>query len=140
MDRHNGDVHRVLVKLDMENAFNTMDREALLLAVRSTFPHLAPWADFSYGAHAGLWLDGKPLASRRGVQQGDPLGPLFFALALQIAIEKVKARAIAEAPGDLDFMAFYLDDGTLAGPGDAVFWYCKQIEKELAAIGLQLGA
>ena len=115
MDRHNGDPHRVLVKLDMENAFNTMDREAMLLAVRSSFPQLAPWVDFTYGARTGLWLDGKRLDSCRGVQQGDPLGPLLFALALQLAIEKVKARSAAEAPGDLDFMAFYLDDGTLAG-------------------------
>ena len=83
--RHNGDVDRVLVKLDMENAFNTMDREAMLAAIRSTFPHLAPWADFSYGVHTGLWLDGKQLDSCRGVQQGDPLGPLIFSLALQLA-------------------------------------------------------
>ena len=91
MDRHNGDPHRVLVKLDMENAFNTMDREAMLLAVRSAFPQLAPWVDFSYGARTGLWLDGRRLDSCRGVRQGDPLGPLLFALALQLAIEKVKA-------------------------------------------------
>ena len=68
-------------------------------------------------------MDGKQLDSCRGVQQGDPLGPLIFSLALQLAVEKVKSRSAAEAPGDPDFIAFYLDDGTVAGAGDAVFWF-----------------
>ena len=125
--RHGCDVNRVVVKLDMENAFNTMDREAMLVAIRSAFPHLAPWVDISYRVHTGLWLDGKRLESCRGVQQGGPSGLLIFSLALQVAIEIVKARSHAEAPGDLDFMAFYLDDGIVAGPGDVVLWYCKEL-------------
>ena len=66
------------------------------------------------------------------------MGPLLFALALQLAVEKVIVRSASDAPGDLDFMVFYLDDGTIAGPSDAVFWYCREIEKELAAIGLAI--
>ena len=138
MGRHRGDRNRLLVKLDMENAFNCLDREAMLEAVRSTFPYLAPWVDSTYGAHSGLWLDGHRLHSQRGVQQGDPLGPLLFSLALQVAIERVKVRAEFESPGDLDFMVFYLDDGTLAGPGDAVVWFAEELEKEFNAIGLSV--
>ena len=138
MCRHRGDRERLLVKIDMENAFNCVDREAMLDAVRATFPYLAPWVDSMYGEQSGLWMDGHRIDSQRGVQQGDPLGPLLFSLALQVAIERVQARAEFESPGDLDFMVFYLDDGALAGPSDVVLWFATELEKEFNAIGLSV--
>ena len=138
MCRHSGDAHRVLVKMDLENAFNCVDRQAVLSAVREMFPELAPWVDFTYGDSAGLWMDGARLESKRGIQQGDPLGPLLFSLALQIALENVRARAEVQNIGRLDYMVFYLDDGVLAGPDESVFWYCKEIQKELQDIGLSI--
>ena len=45
-----------------------------------------------------------------GVQQGDPLGPLGFALTLHPIVERIKA----EVP-DLLLNALYLDDGMLVG-------------------------
>ena len=45
-----------------------------------------------------------------GVQQGDPFGPLGFALALHPVIERIKR----ELPG-LIVNAWYLDDGILCG-------------------------
>ena len=54
------------------------------------------------------------ILSRCGVQQGDPLGPLGFALTLQPIVERIKT----EVPG-LKINAWYLDDGTLCGsPAD----------------------
>ena len=43
--------------------------------------------------------------SCKGVQQGDPLGPLLFCLAIQDLITTLKS----------EFNVFYLDDGTLDG-------------------------
>ena len=49
-----------------------------------------------------------------GVQQGDPLGPLGFALTLHRVVERIKAEILG-----LTLNAWFLDDGILAGsPGD----------------------
>jgi len=45
------------------------------------------------------------LVSAAGVQQGDPLGPAFFSLALGVALEGTAAAT---------FECWYLDDGTFA--------------------------
>ena len=70
MQRHSTDTHRVLVKLDLSNAFNCVDRQALLNSVRTTFPELATWADFSYGGSSGLWMDGGTLGISTGRAAG----------------------------------------------------------------------
>ena len=48
--------------------------------------------------------------SCEGVQQGDPLGPLLFCVAVQDLIRSLCS----------EFCVFYLDDGTLGGPLDVV--------------------
>ena len=50
------------------------------------------------------------ILSCSGVQQGDPLGPLGFALTLHPILERIKQ----EVP-DLLLNSWYLDDGTLCG-------------------------
>ena len=140
MCRHRGDRERLLLKIDMENAFNCVDRAAMLDAVRSTFPYLAPWVVSTYGEQSGLWMDSHRIDSQRGVQQGDPLGPLLFSLALQVAMERVQARAEFESPGDLDFMVFYLDDGHLldletSSSGSQRNWKRNSTLSGLALIG-----
>ena len=111
---------------------------AVLAAVREVIPALAPWADFVYGVEPTLWPDGRHVPSKRGLQQGDPLRPLFFAPAQQLAIEKVLAKASQESPEQLDFAVFFLDDGTIAGTERAVAWFVAELRQELAAIGLAL--
>ena len=50
-----------------------------------------------------------PVMSQRGVRQGDPLGPVMFALTLQPVLEQVDA-ACEEAP-----LVSYLDDMNIVG-------------------------
>ena len=80
------------------------------------------------------------IALTAGRATGDPLGPLFFALALHLAVQRVKIKAATDAPAQLDFIAFYLDDATLAGPEEAVSWFYNALRAELDAIGLQVNA
>ena len=68
------------------------------------------------------------IISAEGVQQGDPVGPLFFCLTIHRLISKLKA----------EFVVFYLDDGTIGGCLDDVSNDLKLIEEEGKDLGLQL--
>eukprot|EP00731_Ephydatia_muelleri_P033983 Em0044g3a len=65
------------------------------------------------------------LTSEAGVQQGDPLGPLFFALVLHKVIDAIDAD---DDCLHLILQAWYLDDGVLAGPRQAVLRALSIIE------------
>ena len=73
---------RVLVFTDLSNAFKCVSRGAVLSAVRTHFPWLAPWADTCYRHDSNLLVRSSLISSQRGVQQGDPVGPSLFAWAL----------------------------------------------------------
>ena len=105
---------------DGANAFNCVSRGVVLSAVRKHFPWLAPWVDTCYHFDSNLLVGTSQIPSQRGVQQEDPLEPSLFALAIHPCI--VEAARVAEAryPGDLDYKAFFLDDGVLAGKAPAV--------------------
>ena len=90
------------------NAFNTVDRETFLRACQEVTPEVSKWAWWCYAQPSHLYYgEGTPLASRAGVQQGDNLGPLLFALALQPTLERLAAL---RGTGGLDIVAAYLDD------------------------------
>eukprot|EP00731_Ephydatia_muelleri_P005419 Em0002g1595a len=77
------------------------------------FPDLLPWASWCYGQQPLLQHPLGTLTSEVGVQQGDPLGPMFFSLVLH---KLVSAIATDEDTAKLLFHAWYLDDGVVAGP------------------------
>ena len=106
--RHSGSTQKVLVKLDFENAFNTLSRQQVLGTVTHPFPELARWVSWCYSRETWLQFGQSTLRSAAGVQQGDPLGPLLFATALQPLAQELRQTS-------LDLSVFYLDDGVLAG-------------------------
>ena len=83
----------------------------------SVFPELAPWAAWCYGTHALLFHPLGQLTSETGVQQGDPLGPLFFDLVLQKILSAIDAD---DECHDLLYQDWYHDDGVLAGTKSAL--------------------
>ena len=98
-------------------------------------PALSAWARWCYGTPANLWFGNHdPIKSSQGVQQGDPLGPLFFALALRV----LTASMADKFPGLL-LHAWYLDDGTIIATRDViadVITYLKG--PEVCGIGLHI--
>ena len=102
----------------------------------ATFPpEILPWVSWCYGSHPLLWHPLGQISSQSGIQQGDPLGPLLFALVLQKLISGVDAD---DECMDLLYQAWYLDDGTLAGNRPAVLWAMHIIEELGPALGLYI--
>ena len=125
-ERHAGAVNKVL-----ENAFNTVSRQEVLSATCAQFPALARWVNWCYGSCTTLQFGNTALQSAAGVQQGDPLGPLLFAAALQPIAAELRE-------GPLDLAVFYLDDGVVAGDLPSVGAALTHVQQRAAAVGLSL--
>ena len=77
----------------------------------------------------------RQLSSTSGVQQGDPLGPLLFCLAIHSVLERITAECPSLAAN-----AWYLDDGAVAGARDDVLRALRIIEEAGPSRGLYLNA
>ena len=77
-----------------------------------------------YAQTTYLVLGEEILDSERGIQQGDPLGPGLFGMAIQKAMEKAtNATRNAFGKEALDHVFFFLDDGVAGGTAEAAeFW------------------
>ena len=98
----------IILEVDLSNAFNSVDRTAVRAGVAQWIPHLLPWACLSLSTPAPLVSPFGLLSSAQGVQQGSPMGPLFFNVAIH--------QAISNMPPELACNTWYMDDGTLVGP------------------------
>jgi hypothetical protein len=82
LDKHAGS-ELALLKIDFSNAFNRVDRQTFMRESTREFSGLANWTNWCYSQKSMLLYDHKDVIdSSSGVQQGDPLGPLYFCFAL----------------------------------------------------------
>ena len=89
----------MVAQFDFANAFNDSSRATLLTALRAHFPGLVPYFELCYRSPAdllALLLD-VVLESAWGVQQGDPLGTLFYAVLQQPLLVRLHAAGVAAA-------------------------------------------
>jgi hypothetical protein len=101
----------VTVQVDWRNAFNTLRRDRILDAVAQHCTALLPMAAWAYGRHSHLLVHqslGTVVSSQSEVRQGNPLGPLLFALTLQEPLEGFAAMGLARPLA-------YADDTFLQG-------------------------
>ena len=76
---------KVIVKLDMKNAFNSVRRNHILLTCLDRTPEIAMLAFLAYSNSSSVIASSHPTTSSLGVQQGDPIGYLFALAVDQIA-------------------------------------------------------
>jgi len=137
------DVGRSLVKIDIKNAFNAIDRGAVLRAVKAhpTLGCLYPLAcAWSRNADVLLGPSLRParFKSRSGQTQGYPPAGLFFAIALHPYVQWLDGELWRICKGEV---RFYLDDGhiiaDLSDPRvyEAVMEFKRRVEVDL---GLEL--
>eukprot|EP00731_Ephydatia_muelleri_P000760 Em0001g760a len=100
-----------------EKCLCSLIKQVILDECALHFPELLPWATWCYAAHPLLWHPMGRIFSETGVQQGDPLGPLLFALVLQKILNAIDAD---DDCIHILYQAWYLDDGTLAGKKSAI--------------------
>ena len=138
LGRHSGAGGDVIALLDLKNAFNCVDRSAFREAIRRVAPRLAPWVDVQYGEPTPLFFGDTRLSSERGIQQGDPLGPALFSAAIHPIVEELRGHLLEAGLLELGLMAFYLDDGILAGDQETVAAAINFLESRFRDIGLEL--
>ena len=69
----------VVLQVDLRNAFNSVNRQAMLEVARAKVPSAYNWLAWCYAAPCPLYCQGKLLTySSQGVNQGDAMGPLGF--------------------------------------------------------------
>ncbi|XP_021989397.1 uncharacterized protein LOC110885960 [Helianthus annuus] len=89
-----------MLTVDFSNAFNLVDCSVLLREVHRHCPSIFPWVQFLYAQPARLYVGNDRIGAFTGVQQGDPLGPLLFALALHpLVLQVAKALDIIGSEG-----------------------------------------
>ena len=99
-----------IVQIDFKNAFTSIKRNQILNVAVTLMPSAASFAIYCYLQHSHLYYSNKSVKSQFRVQQGDPLDPLLFSLALWRIIEEIES----DIP-NLTKHCWYLDDGIIAG-------------------------
>ena len=89
---HLNSSEQVLVKIDVQNAFNCVRRDKVLDQIRIRCPEIYALAWQSYHSPTPLYIGGTSIESSNGVQQGDPLGPLALRWLLMVALDRSRAH------------------------------------------------
>ena len=105
--------------------------------VMPTSLNCSPGASWCYGQHSTLWYPMGIISSETGVQQGDPLGPMFFCFVLH---KLVTAIATANECSSLLLHRWYIDDGVVAGPKPALAKVFSIIQELGPPLGLFINA
>ncbi|CAM9747163.1 unnamed protein product, partial [Phaeothamnion confervicola] len=138
-----------VISLDAKDAFNSRYWAVLLPAVAAVLERAGAYALSAYGRSDGLLPvlfyrlesgEVRVIWSASGCQQGDPLGPVFFAIAILAAMHAFRATVAASGAS----LVGYLDDLAVLGmPGDSQLSRSRvapvqQPKVDLEAVGLVL--
>jgi hypothetical protein len=123
-----------LLKIDFSNAFNSIDRQAFMRATCDALPTLSRWTNWCYGAPSILLYDhARTILSSCGVQQGDPLGPLYFCFGIASIVEEIEALHPV-------YNKWYMDDGGIVADTDTLLKVWAILQARGPALGLKVNA
>ena len=117
---------QAVVKLDFANAFNSLNRSAMLAQVYMTIPELYRFCHLSYNNPSDLRFDKWCIQSQEGIQQGDPLGPLLFCLTIHPLLSSLTSP----------LRVSYLDDITLGGGHEGLEYDIQRVIDGGQVLGL----
>ena len=103
----------------------------MFLEIRKSMPLFSAWFECCYGSSPSLLFHNRSILSCTGVQQGDPLGPLGFAIAIHPLLLKLSTINSLHIND-------YLDDGTLSGDISGILQAIDLIESDGPFIGVSL--
>ena len=118
-----------LLKIDFRNAFNEVKRSHFVKAASEMFPAMSSWTEWCYGEASMLFYDHEHIIeSCAGVQQGDPLGPLYFCCGIMAMVNDIQAMNPV-------YNKWYMDDGGIIGDVELL----KKVWDLLQTRGPELG-
>lgn len=121
-----------LLKIDFRNAFNEISRKHFTQAAASMFPSMSNWTDWCYGERSMLLYDHHTvIESCSGVQQGDPLGPLYFCCGINALVNEIAALHPV-------YNKWYMDDGGIIGSVELLQQVWSILQTHGPALGLHL--
>ena len=128
------DVPLAVLDLDLRNCFPSLEWHAVDAAVRELAPQLGPWTEWSHRGQSRVWLPGGGcVASDRGAEQGDPLGPAYCGLVLAGCAQE--AREAVERIGGWAVDWWYMDDGQIILPTSFATTYLEAFDAALLRVG-----
>ena len=122
-----------VLQLDLENAFNCVDRGHVLNEVATLLPDCLAWTVSCYGSPSFLQFGKNTITSSSGVQQGDPFAAVCFALVLQPVIKAVEAEVPTLASN-----VWLHDDGTAVGNKEELQQVVDIVKRDGPPRGLHL--
>ena len=139
----------VVLKTDISNAFNSIKRQSIWDAVVDLVGEIPSVADLrhylraAYGGTTPLYYRNGDttmvIESQEGCQQGDPSGPLFFAIPMTLAIRDALGLLAAEHPeSNVSLRGAMLDDLVVGSTCETVRNLLKHLVPGLASIGLKI--
>ena len=109
----------LILKFNFRNVFNCLRRDKMIAAVKQLAPELLPLVTCAYSTPSFLFFGEDIIPFSEGVQQGDPLDPLPFCLAIHNLVQQLQS----------ELNVFFLDDGTLGGSLEEVLEDSNTVEQ-----------